>query len=218
MDVLAALQARRSIRAFRPDPVDEALLRQVLDGAREAPSWSNTRPYRVAVATGDRLEAIRAGMLAAIDAGPPAPEHPFPTDYPSPLRERRQATGYGLYATLGIDKRDLAGRQHQFRRNFTFFDAPAVLFLYVHEALGVWAVLDCGAFLQSILLQATALGLGTCAQATSGAYPEVVARHFAVPERYRLMCGVAVGYAADAPVNTFRPQHAPVEELLIDGR
>ncbi len=218
MDVLAALRARRSIRAFRPDPVDATLLRQILEGAREAPSWSNTRPYLVAIATGERLEAIRAGMLAAVDAGVPTPEHAFPTDYPSPLRERRQATGYGLYATLGIDKRDLAGRQHQLRRNFAFFDAPAVMFLYVHEALGTWAVLDCGAFLQALLLQATALGLGTCAQATAGAYPEVVARHFAVPDRYRLMCGVAVGYSADAPVNTFRPEHAPVDELLIAAR
>src|SRR3972149_4168765 len=34
MDVLTALRTRRSIRAFKPDPIDDALLRQGLDGAR----------------------------------------------------------------------------------------------------------------------------------------------------------------------------------------
>ena len=218
MDVLTALRTRRSIRSFKPDPIDDALLRQVLDGAREAPSWSNTQPYLVALATGERLEAVRAGFLAAIDAGPPAPVHGFPTDYPPPLKERRQATGYGLYATLGIDKRDLEGRARHFRRNYGFFEAPAVMFLYVHEALGAWAVLDCGLFLQAMLMQATALGLGTCAQATAGAFPDVVARHFAVPERYRLLCGVSLGYATDAAVNAYRPTHASVDELLIPAR
>ncbi|MCC7072912.1 MAG: nitroreductase [Deltaproteobacteria bacterium] len=218
MDVHQALRTRRSIRAFKPDVVDDGLLRQVLDGAREAPSWSNTQPYLVALATGARLAAVRAEMLAAIDSGAPAPEHGFPADYPPPLKERRQATGYGLYGALGIDKRDLEGRLAHFRRNYAFFDAPAVMFLYVHEALGAWAVLDCGAFLQSILLQATELGLGTCAQATAGAFPAVVARHFAVPERYRLMCGVSLGYAADEPVNRYRPAHASVDELVIAGR
>lgn len=218
MDVLTALRTRRSTRAFKPDPVDDALLRQVLDGAREAPSWSNTQPYRVALATGPRLEALRAEMVAAIDSGPPMPEHGYPAEYPSPLKERRQTTGYGLYAALGIDKRDLEGRAHHFRRNYAFFDAPAVVFLYVHEALGAWAVLDCGAYLQSLLLQATALGLGTCAQATAGAFPAVVARHFDVPPAYKLMCGVSLGLAADAPVNAYRPAKASVEELLIPPR
>lgn len=218
MDVLTALRTRRSIRAFKPDPVDEALLRRVLDGAREAPSWSNTQPYLVALATGAKLEAVRTEFLAALDAGPPVPAFGTPTDYPPPLKERRQATGYGLYGALGIDKRDLEGRAKHFRRNYGFFEAPAVMFLYVHEALGAWAVLDCGLFLQSILLQATALGLGSCAQATAGAFPEVVARHFAVPERYRLLCGVSLGYAADAPANAYRPTHATVDELLIAGR
>ena len=218
MDVLTALRTRRSIRAFKPDPVDDALLRKVLDGGREAPSWSNTQPYLVALATGPRLEALRGEMLAALDAGPPMPEHGFPTEYPSPLKERRQATGYGLYAALGVDRRDLDARAHHFRRNYAFFDAPAVLFLYVHEALGQWAILDCGAYLQSLLLAATELGLGTCAQATAGAFPAVVARHFAVPERYKLMCGVSLGYAADAPANAYRPAHATVDELLIPGR
>ena len=45
--------ARRSVRAYRPDPVPEPLLRQVLEAARLAPSACNRQPFRIVVAVSD---------------------------------------------------------------------------------------------------------------------------------------------------------------------
>ena len=39
--------ARHSVRDFRPDPVPGEVLDAILDDARQAPSWSNTRPFMV---------------------------------------------------------------------------------------------------------------------------------------------------------------------------
>ena len=50
-------------------------------------------------------------------------------------------------------------------------------------------MLDAGVVLQSLLLLGVAEGLGMCAEASLASYPEVVRRHFAVPEGYRLLCG-----------------------------
>ena len=41
MNVSDAVRQRRSVRDFRPDPVPKALLAEVLDAARWAPSGSN---------------------------------------------------------------------------------------------------------------------------------------------------------------------------------
>jgi len=41
-----AIAARRSIRKFRPDPVPEDQLAELLDAARLAPSGSNSQPWR----------------------------------------------------------------------------------------------------------------------------------------------------------------------------
>lgn len=49
MDFQQLILARYSVRAYRPDPVPEALLHQVLEAARLAPSASNRQPFRVVV-------------------------------------------------------------------------------------------------------------------------------------------------------------------------
>lgn len=213
----ALLRGRSSCRAFT-GAVREDQIERVLALAAEAPSWSNTQPYLVAVANGPACDALRHDMLEASDTRVPSSEVPLLIEYPPPLKERRRATGHGLYAALGIAREDHDARARQFRRNYAFFDAPCVLFLFAHDALGAYAALDAGLYLQTLLLAARAVGLASCAQAALAAYPDVVRRHFDVPERYTLLCGVALGTAADVPVNRYRPARLPPSALRLDPR
>lgn len=49
MDVIAAIEARFSVRRYRRDPVPEELLERVLEAARMAPSACNRQPFRIVV-------------------------------------------------------------------------------------------------------------------------------------------------------------------------
>ncbi len=49
MDVIEATTTRRSIRKYKPNPVDEEKLRTVLEAARWAPSWANTQCWEFIV-------------------------------------------------------------------------------------------------------------------------------------------------------------------------
>lgn len=49
MEVLEAIRSRRSVRRYKPDPVDDKTLELVLDAARLAPSWANTQCWRFIV-------------------------------------------------------------------------------------------------------------------------------------------------------------------------
>jgi nitroreductase len=215
MDLHQALHSRASIRAYAPRPIPPATLEHVLTQALASPSWANTQPYRLAVATDTACDELRRDLLAAVEREVPNGDHPLLFDYPPDLQARRRATGFGLYAAMGIARHDRDGREAQYRRNFAFFDAPAVAFLFAHEALGAYSVLDAGVFLQSLLLAAAAEGLGTCAQASLASYPQVVRRHFDVPDGYRLLCGISLGWPAEAPENRFRPGRMTLEELLL---
>ncbi len=49
MNVRDAIMRRRSIRKFKPDPIGDDVILQLLDSARLAPSGSNTQPWRFIV-------------------------------------------------------------------------------------------------------------------------------------------------------------------------
>lgn len=49
LTVMEAIQQRRSIRKFKPDPVPEELINQMLEAARLAPSATNRQPWRFQV-------------------------------------------------------------------------------------------------------------------------------------------------------------------------
>jgi nitroreductase len=234
----ALARARNSARDFRPDPVPDDLLRAVLDDALAAPSWSNTQPYRIAVASGDLRDRISAELCARYDAGMRArrgglraragialtrrglPDGDFrvPERYPDDLQPRRVACGRGLYEVLGIDRADRPARNRQMRRNFEFFGAPTVLFLFVHEGLREYSVLDAGVMLQTLLLSAHARGLGACAQGALAIWAGPVRDAFEVPGSHKLICGVSLGYPSEHPVNTFRPGRVALDEILLPAR
>ncbi len=49
MEFRELVQRRRSVRAYRKDPVDDALVTQVLEAARWAPTACNRQPFRLIV-------------------------------------------------------------------------------------------------------------------------------------------------------------------------
>jgi nitroreductase len=232
------IRARRSARDFLPDEIPPALLDAVLEDANGSPSWSNTQPYRIAIASGALKEQLKGELCARFDAGITAqeggmtgrlkmlltregiPDGDFSTnfDYPKDLLPRRRATGFGLYQTLGIARDDKAARKRQLRRNFEFFGAPTVMFFFVHKGLGAFSVLDAGIFLQTLMLSAHAHGLATCAEGALATWAGPVKQAFEVPRDYKLICGLAIGYASGNAVNRFNPGRGKVAELLIGRR
>ena len=69
MKVSAALEMRKSVRAFLDRPVPKELIHNILDRARWAPSGTNTQPWEVAVVTGAKKHQICERLEAAFRAG-----------------------------------------------------------------------------------------------------------------------------------------------------
>ena len=232
------LRQRRSVRDFRVDAIPAAILDAILADANCSPSWSNTQPYRIAIASGalkDQLahelstrfdhgaKALGGGAFGKVRAwltreGMPDGDFKVHFEYPADLIPRRRATGFGLYKLLGIDRHDMVARNAQMRRNFEFFGAPTAMFIFVHGGLREYAVLDAGIFLQSLMLSAEAHGLATCAQGALATWAGPVKTAFDVPPHYKLLCGLSIGYASDQPVNQYNPGRGSVEDLRIPAK
>jgi len=67
MNTLETIAQRRSIRRFKPDPIPEEVLRQILRAATQAPSGKNRQPWQFVVVRERRDEMIQV-MQAGLEA------------------------------------------------------------------------------------------------------------------------------------------------------
>ena len=216
MTVAEALKSRHSTRAFLEKPVAPEIIQRILDAARHAPSGTNTQPWQVAVVSGAAKKELGERMVAAFRSGekPGMDYRYYPAEWKDPFKGRRRACGLQLYETLGIGKQDTERRLAQWVANYRAFDAPVALFFFLDPDLETGAFMDCGMFLQSIMLAAVGEGLATCPQAALGEYPALVKEFLSYPAESILVCGMALGYAdPDAPVNGYRTPREPVESF-----
>lgn len=228
--------SRRSTRDFNPTPVETGLLQEMLTDAMTAPSWSNTRPFMVAVATGPKRDRLSAEFLKRWDAlsaaraggfwgfvklilrggyGRPTSNIWISKPYVGVLKKRAQKIGAELYDYLGVKRGDRAGRDEQWAKNYRFFDAPVELFIFTHKSLGKYAAADAALFVQNFILSAHARGLGTCAQGAVAIWEDAVRAEFDIPGDYELLYGVAVGYASQHSVNRFGAERISPAEIAV---
>ena len=232
------LASRRSTRDFLSTQVPPEIIQQILKDGLTAPSWSNTRPFKVAVASGDIRDRIsteflsrwsvlskimRKGIMNKLRIvysryGLPTSNRLIVKPYPSELKPRAERVGREMYEILGVVRGDRTARDQQWAKNYSFFGAPVELFIYVHKSLHIYAASDAGLMMQNLMLSAHAHGLGTCAQGAVAIWDDVVRKEFNVPKGYRLLCGISLGYPSETSINDFKANRLEVEELTLKPR
>ena len=207
MDVIEAMESRRSTRAFTADQVTREAIEQILNSAARAPSGVNTQPWHVAVVTGKTKQTITDALLAARRDGvePQADYAYYPDEWKEPYHMRRIACGKALYTALGIDRKDKTRQQQAWENNYRFFGAPVALLFFIDRDLNKGSWLDTGMFIENVMLAAIGHGLATCPQASIADYPQLIRDILGMDSQYALICGMALGYAdLDHPVNQYR--------------
>lgn len=220
MTVDDAIRQRRSVRAFRPDPVPRALVEEILEVARRAPSGTNVQPWHVHVVMGearDRLvEAVLAHREAHRAGGAPDGHSEFPraTKRKEPYTTRMRTLGKAMYGLIGIPKGDAERQWAQWGRNYAFFDAPVGMLFTIDKDLEYSSWVDMGILLQTIMLAATARGLDTCAQGAWNNFWTVTKPLLGIPETEYVVCGLSLGYADETdPVNTLVSEREPMSSF-----
>lgn len=211
-----AIAGRRSIRAFRPDPVPRGQVERLLDIAARAPSGTNMQPWRGYALAGAPLKRLSAALIAAHDAHVPAEAEYryYPERFPEPYLSRRRKVGWDLYGLLGIARGESAKMHRQHARNYAFFDAPVGLIFTIDRRLEIGSWLDYGFFLGNLTAAARGMGLDTCPEAAFAPMHRVIREHLPIPEEEVVVCGMALGRAdPDAPENGLVTERVPAAEF-----
>ena len=195
MDFYECLTSRRSIRAFTDRKVSKETLQKVLEAANRSPSYMNTQPWEVFVASGSKKEALAEALYRTASSGTaPNPDLPSPKEWPEALTKRFMDHRLRRFKVLGIDPSDQEAMRKSYLANFQFYGAPCALFVGLDKSLASWSIFDLGLFTASLLLAIHDQGLGGVPQAASMAYPDVIRKELDIPSNISLILSVSIGY------------------------
>jgi len=214
MEFEKVVQSRHSVRDFSEHDVESELIRKIVELAQRAPSWVNSQPWKVYVATGDSLEQIKTNYQqqeqAEVKAAPD-----FPTMHRDDWSSATQA--------------NMKQWRHEIVHHFPNFDeaheqmtaassnlnhAPAILYLTIPKNSSNWSIFDAGSFAQTIMLAAKDQGLDTIPTYNSVRYPKILREILNIPTAETIVVGIELGYSKYTLINTYRSPRVPVDDIL----
>lgn len=170
---------RRSIRSFRPEPVPEQIVRDLLADAIWAPSPHNSQPWRFTVITDhacrERLAAAMAGRLAQELGDDGVPQHQINRQTVR-SQERIVSAPVAILCSLAGDG---------------LVPYPDERRTALEWAMAVQSV---GTVLQTLFLLAWERGIGSCWMAAPMYCPEIVRQVLSLPDTHVPQALALLGY------------------------
>jgi nitroreductase len=220
MDIIEVIQQRKSIRAFKPDPIPREVLSRIAELALRAPSWANTQPWELAIVSGAKLEAIKDAFSKQYGVRA-LPDFPGPEEFPEVYKTRFQNLAAKMSEAARKSKR-ASKTGEWYLQGPRLYGAPAAIYVLIERSFyeqpgsfNVWPVFDCGLLAQNIMLLAADHGLGTIVQAQAVHYPNVLRQMLGIPDSKLVLVGIAIGYPDwDNPINGFRSDRESVDSVV----
>lgn len=191
--VLRNIYERRSVRNYKPDPVPDEVLLELVKAGSYAPTARNQQLWRFVVVT-DKAEIDR---------------------YSGRAKELwKNSIGHKMAAALGIGDQELSryAMMMSVPGLHLFHHAPALVLIFARESPFVEE--DCACAAENMMLAARSLGLGSCwiGLARPLGSDEKTLAELKVPGGYGLMATLVFGY----PANDSQKAPARNEDILIN--
>jgi nitroreductase len=188
MDVLEAIKTRVSIRDYKPDPVPEHLIDEILEAGRRAPSGLNMQPWRFIVIRNPELRA-KIGELAVVAA--------------VALFKPKTAELERRFIAIPEEKRAEVVRGLTTGARFKFVgEAPVLIAVAADTSETEDYDLSTAAAIENMLLAAHGLGLGACWVGLPVSKPEFrdhLAAMLGLPEHIKPRAVISLGYPSRVP-------------------
>jgi len=220
MEITEAITTRKSIRAFKPDPVPRKLLGEILELAVRAPSWTNTQPWEFAIVTGSKLEEIRQIYLTRIGKEL-NPDFQRPLQFAEPYDTRKRIAINQSHEAQGMRREDKEARIAWEHAQLTNFGAHCEINIYIERSLyhhdigtNVYSIFDCGSVAENIMLLATKYGLGTIPQAQAVVHPDILRKILGISDSKLMIVGLAIGYPDwNNSLNKMHTDREPLDQI-----
>lgn len=212
MDLIEAIEDRRSTRVFLDKPVEKETLQRLLFLATQAPSAINLQPWEFTVVSGGertRLSRVLVKRMRErnISCGPGAK---------NPLAGRFVDRQRGLLQTmLPYLPKERPFEDFINEGSCNFYGAPTAVIICLDKVFSSARLTDIGIVVGYLVLAAHGLGLGTCPIGLITAFGEEIKEELNLPEDKEVVIGIAVGYRDDShPLSRVRSERVPLGDVV----
>ena len=212
MDLIRAMEERRSVRAFLDRPVGREKLERLLQLATRAPSAINLQPWEITVVFGEEKKRLSRVLVKRmrernISCAPGARNR-----LPEVFLERQR----GLLDVILPNLPDEASFEDFINEgSCNFYGAPSAVIIVIDEVFSSVRLTDIGILLGYLLLAAHAMGLGTCPIGLITAFDDDIRELLNIPDQKQVVIGVGVGYPEpEDPVNRARSNRVPLGDVV----
>lgn len=212
MEFKEVVNKRHSVRYFSEKEIPVAILEDIVRTAERAPSWENSQPWNVYIATGDTMKRIReiwAGKYEAKVKGTPD----MPTGHRTNFSERSQQSMKDFMGAVAEYSGD-PEIAHFLNMNEKLFNAPALVYLTLGKGHTGWPIYDLGGFGMTLMLAAKDHGVDSIPAYEIVKFPAELRPLLSVPEDEEIVMGIALGYADEDSINDFSSTRLPLEDIL----
>lgn len=204
------MNKRFSTRDFTDKKISEDDLKEIIKIAGRSPSWANTQPWNVHIASGEYLEKIRAEWIERNNN-----EIKGNSDLPVGHSEDFGERGFNnIMQNANAITEFIGGPEDLSRLPRLLFNAPAVVYLTVPKTAPMWSVYDLGAFSMSLMLAASEKDINSVPAYELAKYPDVLRYNLDIGDDESVIIGIALGYASENKINEYRSPRLDVEDIL----
>ncbi|MCG6933673.1 MAG: nitroreductase family protein [Gallionella sp.] len=180
-NTLEAINARRSVRSYRPDELERSTIQTLLEAAVRAPTAMHEEPWAFVVIQ-DQALLKRLSDLAK----------------PLFVEEARHRTVHGHSHSF----------DHFTRPDFNIFHGADTLIIICARPTSQFVAADCWLAAENLMLAATAAGLGSCVIGSAVAALNIhkVKAELGIPDDYSAIAPVVVGVPGGETTATSRKE------------
>ena len=198
---------RHTSRKFTSQEIPKDILKDIISTSLLSPSWTNSQPWKLYIASGKALDEIKKIWLKNYETKVER-KPDIPIAHRGEFSELSQKNMGELSKTFKEFVND-----DIMAYNYIMFNAPIVIYFTLNKGYSKWSAYDLGSISMALILAAKDRGIDSVIATSLVVFPDDLRKILKIPDNEDIIVGIALGYEEKCKANDYRAQKLKVEDV-----
>ena len=198
---------RHTARKFTSQEIPKDILKDIISTSLLSPSWTNSQPWKLYIASGKALDEIKKIWLKNYET-----KVERKPDIPIAHRNEFSELSQKNMAELGKTFKEYVNDDIM-TYNYIMFNAPTVIYFTLNKGYSKFSTYDLGSISMALILAAKDRGIDSVIAQSVVVFPDVLRKILKIPDNEAIIVGIALGYEEKCKANDYRAQKLKVDDV-----